>query len=153
MPKCSEFVVYCSHVTSKSRLGMQCYDFNRTVKTETMITDREEKKVCMGEAGSPEIITMMEVFQIGQDMDLGEGPADGDDTNLAPLPSFKGHVTALGSLISMTRITNSKASRDNNIMFLNWIEFVWPDDCWSYGNSVPDSSDTDICVLLTHCGC
>lgn len=33
------------------------------------------------------------------------------------------------------------------------IEFVWPDDCWSYGNSVPDSSDTDICVLLTHCGC
>lgn len=104
--------VITSRVSSKSRLGMQCYDFNRTVKTETMITDREEKKVCMGEAGSPEIITMMEVFQIGQDMDLGEGPADGDDTNLAPLPSFKGHVTALGSLISMTRITNSKASRE-----------------------------------------
>lgn len=104
--------VLSSRVPSKSQLGMQCYDFNRTVKTENMVTDREEKKVCMGESGSPEIITMMEVFHIGQDIDLGEESADGDDTNLAPLPSFKGHVTALGSLISMTRITNFEASRE-----------------------------------------
>lgn len=102
------------HTSSKYRNEMQCYYFNRTIKTDKFTTNREEKKVCMGKAGSPEIITMMEVFQIGQDTDLGEGPADRDDTNLAPIPSFKGHVTALGSLASMTRMEKYDAKEEMN---------------------------------------
>lgn len=39
------------------------------------------------------------------------------------------------------------------IFLLLRIEFVWFDDCWSYGNSVLDFSDIDICVFFIYCGC
>lgn len=77
-----------------------------------MIIDCEEKKVCMGEVGFFEIIIMMEVFQIGQDMDFGEGLVDGDDMNFVFLFFFKGYVIVLGLLIFMIRIMNFKVNRE-----------------------------------------
>nr|XP_022319160.1 uncharacterized protein LOC111121954 [Crassostrea virginica] len=95
---------------SKSPSGMQCFDFQRTVTSEDMATDQEKKKVCMGRTGAPESIVMSEVFSIGKDMKLANDSAD--DINLSPLPSFKGQVTAFGSLISMSATTNADVNEE-----------------------------------------
>lgn len=92
---------------SKSQSGMQCFNFKRMIKDKEMVvTDQEEKKVCMGESGAPEIITMSEAFNIGKDMKLEKSLANEDEMNASPLPSFKGRVTAVGYLHSMGRMTD-----------------------------------------------
>ncbi|XP_061195311.1 uncharacterized protein LOC133203555 [Saccostrea echinata] len=96
--------IYLIRHRLKSETGMQCFNFKREVKNEeNMITDREEKEVCMGETGAPQIITMSEFFEIGKNMNVIDSLND-DETNLSPLPSFKGRVFAVGSLVSMKRM-------------------------------------------------
>ncbi|XP_062605367.1 uncharacterized protein LOC134267164, partial [Saccostrea cucullata] len=92
----------------KSENGMGCFNFKREVKNEeNMITDREEKKICMGETGAPQIITMSEFFEIGKNMNVNDS-INGDESNLSPLPSCKGRVFAIGSLVSMKKMTEAE---------------------------------------------
>ena len=91
---------------SKSSFGLQCFNFNRTIRSDNMSTNREEKRVCMGRAGVPENVSMTEVFIIGQDMKLGNH-SDVGDKNVSLLPSVKGRVAAFGSLTSVKRMANS----------------------------------------------
>lgn len=101
-----------SRVPSKSRQGNQCYHLFRTVKADINAIDREDRKICLAKSGSPELITMAEVYNIGKDMNLDTSSVDEDDMNLSPLPSYKGSVTALGSLVSMTQMTRSFADKE-----------------------------------------
>lgn len=85
---------------SKSPSGMQCFNFNRIVKSENMTTHNETKRVCIDKTGIPETINMTEVFSVGQ----GEKIANSftvKDKNISLLPFVKGFMTASGSLISV----------------------------------------------------
>ncbi|XP_061178287.1 uncharacterized protein LOC133186915 [Saccostrea echinata] len=92
----------------KSEIGLQCFNFTRLVKNkENMITDREEKKVCLGETGAPQRIIMSEFYIIGKNRSEDDRDSlSEDEMNLSPLPSFKGHVFAVGHLVSMKTMAN-----------------------------------------------
>lgn len=100
-----------SRFSSKSKLGMNCYNFNRKVK-ENMNTDREVKKVCLEKNGSPEYITLSEVFNIGQNNNHENSPVDAEDRDLMSLPPYRGKVIALGSLKSMEQVASSIAEKE-----------------------------------------
>lgn len=100
-----------SRFSSKSNLGMNCYNFNRTVK-ENMKTDREVKKVCLEKNGSPEYITLSEVFNIGKNNNLENSPVDAEDRDLMSLPPYSGNVIASGSLKSVEQVASSIAEKE-----------------------------------------
>lgn len=73
----------------------------RIVKVDINVIDCEDRKICLVKFGLFELIIMVEVYNIGKDMNLDISFVDEDDMNLFLLFFYKGSVIVLGFLVLM----------------------------------------------------